>query len=98
MDIQVVVDYTSSLKKVIEKLAITASLQPIILKYPQSQVLFTEFGDSAINYELRAWTNEYIDWPKIKSELAISVYAALQDAGMSIPFPQRVVHMLKDDE
>ena len=35
------------------------------------------FGESAVNFELRAWTNHFERWPKIRTELAVEVYAAL---------------------
>lgn len=56
------------------------------------------FGDSSINFELRAWTDQFIDWVKIRSELAVAVYDAVQGAGMSFPFPQREVRLLKDEK
>jgi small-conductance mechanosensitive channel len=62
-----------------------------LLKNPAPQALFIAFGDSAIDFELRAWTSQFERWVTIRSELAIAVYAALQGAGMTIPFPQREV-------
>jgi hypothetical protein len=55
-----------------------------------------QFDDSSIDFELRAWTNQFERWPKIKTELAAGGYAALHAAGMSPPFPQREVRVLHD--
>ena len=71
---------------------------PRVLKNPPPQALFVGFGDSSINFELRAWTDQFIDWVKIRSELAVAVYDAVHAAGMSFPFPQRVVHLLHNSE
>jgi small-conductance mechanosensitive channel len=48
------------------------------------------------HFELRAWTDQFDDWPRIRSELAEAVYNAVYKAGMSFPFPQRDVHFLRD--
>jgi small-conductance mechanosensitive channel len=52
------------------------------------------FGDSAIHYELRVWIDDFAQWPRIHTEVAAAVYAALQDAGMHIAFPQREVRIV----
>ena len=49
------------------------------------------YGDSTINFELRAWTAEYQSWQQIRSELAVAVYDAVYAAGMTFSFPQRDV-------
>jgi small-conductance mechanosensitive channel len=54
---------------------------------PAPQAVFKAFGDGSINFELRAWTNRFERWPKIETELAGAIYAALHAAGMSLPFP-----------
>jgi small-conductance mechanosensitive channel len=54
------------------------------------------FGDSAINFELRAWTDQFDQWFQIRSQLAAAVYDAGQAAGISFPFPQREVRLLQD--
>lgn len=53
-------------------------------------------GDSAPNFELRAWTGDFGGWYQIRSELAVAVYDAGYAAGMSFPFPQREVRLLRD--
>jgi potassium efflux system protein len=69
---------------------------PQVLKIPPPQAVFVAFGDSAINFELRAWTDRFERWPVIAPELAIAVYAALPAAGMKIPFAQHEVRLLHD--
>ena len=66
------------------------------MKQPAPQAVFLAFGDSSINFELRAWTNHIERWATIKTALAAGVYAALRDAGMTFPFPQREVRLLRE--
>jgi small-conductance mechanosensitive channel len=56
------------------------------------------FGDSSINFELRAWTDQFDNWGAVRSELASAVYDAVYAAGMSFPFPQSEVRVLGDFE
>jgi len=96
IDIPVGVDYRSAPEKVVEVLEAVAGAHSEILKQPRPQAVFSTFGDSAINFELRAWTNHIERWATIQTELAVQVYAALREAGMTFPFPQREVRLLND--
>jgi potassium-dependent mechanosensitive channel len=58
-----------------------------VLKDPTPQALLIAFGDSAIDFELRAWTSHFERGPTIRSERAMAVYAALKGEGMTIPVP-----------
>jgi potassium-dependent mechanosensitive channel len=96
IDLAVGVDYGSAPERVVEVLESVARNHPAILKDPAPQAVFMKFDDSSIDFELRAWTNQFERWPKIQTELAAGVYAALHAAGMSLPFPQREVRVLHD--
>ncbi len=96
IDIPVGVDYGSAPEKVVEVLEEVASAHPEILQQPRPQAVFMAFGDSSVNFELRAWTNHIERWTIIQTELAVRVYAAVRAAGMSFPFPQREVRLLHD--
>jgi hypothetical protein len=51
---------------------------------PAPQAFFLGFDDSALRFELRAWTHRLDDLLGVKSDLGVSVYAALREAGMAI--------------
>ncbi len=96
IDLPVGVDYGSAPERVLEVLMSVARAHPQVLKDPAPQAIVVGFGDSSINFELRAWTNRFERWVTIKTELAVAVYAALRAAGMRFPFPQREVRLLGD--
>jgi small-conductance mechanosensitive channel len=98
IDLPVGVNYGSAPQQVIELLEGVAHANPRVLKYPPSQCLFLGYGDSSINFELRAWTDEYKSWQQIRSALAVAVYDAVRAAGITFPFPQRDVHMIQDEK
>jgi small-conductance mechanosensitive channel len=96
IDVPVGVDYGSPPEKVLEVLEAVARAHPDVLKDPAPVALFMAFGDSSINFELRAWTTQFERWPRIRTDLGVGVYAALRAAGMTFPFPQREVRILHD--
>jgi potassium-dependent mechanosensitive channel len=98
IDLPVGVNYASAPKQVIEVLETVARANPGVLEKPPPQCLFMGYGDSSINFELRAWTDQFNTWRAIRSELASAVYDAVRAAGMSFPFPQREVRLLRDPE
>jgi small-conductance mechanosensitive channel len=73
-----------------------AEENPDIMNKPKPYALFTEFGDSSLNFELRCWTDDFDDWLTIISQLRVDVNLALKNAGITIPFPQRDVHFYAD--
>jgi small-conductance mechanosensitive channel len=70
-----------------------------VLKDPPADVLFEEFGDSSLNFNLRVWTTEYSDKPKVlKSILYYSVFRKFSELNIEIPFPQRDLHIISGGE
>jgi small-conductance mechanosensitive channel len=96
VDLPVSVSYGSPPEQVVEALEAVARAHPQIMQSPPPQAVFTAFGDSSIDFELRAWTNRSDRWPKIRTELAAAIYAALPAAGMTFPFPQREIRLLRE--
>ena len=97
IDLPVGVNYGVTPQAVIELLEKTAQAHAAVLKNPPPQGLFMGYGDSSINFELRAWTAQFSNWSAIRSELAAAVYDAVYAAGMAFPFPQRDVRILGDE-
>ena len=95
IDLPVGVSYGTAPKKVIELLEGAARAHPQVLANPAPRALFMSYGDSSINFELRAWV-EFGNWQQIHSDLTVAVYDALYAAGITIPFPQRDVHLIRD--
>lgn len=59
-------------------------------------VIFTGFGDSALELELRCWINVYADKPKLIGRINEAAYKALNAANIEIPYPQRVLWMKRE--
>ena len=62
-----------------------------ILKDPVPEVYVDSLGDSAVNLTLRFWANNDVFWPARFNVIEQSKLR-FDEAGIEIPFPQRVVH------
>jgi len=87
--IPVGVDYGSDPVIVTETLLKSAYMEPAVLYEPAPLVIFTGFGDSSLDFELRVWVNRIDKEPDIKSSLYFIIEYNLRQQGISIPFPQR---------
>ena len=61
---------------------------------PAPQAYVHEFGDSSINFAMRFWHEASIgqEWA-VRDSVTEAVHEALNDAGIEIPCPQRVVEI-----
>lgn len=80
---------------VIRRLLIeVADENPGVLQNPKPDVLFEEFGDSSLNFNLRVWSQEYSDRPQVlKSQLYYAIFEKFKEHNIEIPFPQRDLHL-----
>ncbi len=93
IDVNVGVAYGSDPKRVLELLMEVTRSTPGIAELPAPAVLFVGFGASSLDFSIRSWTNNFGDWVKIRSDLHVRVYEALQQDGIEIPFPQQDLHL-----
>lgn len=63
-----------------------------VLKDPPMQVAVSELGDSSVNFVTRAWVNAKDYWGVV-FETTEAVKKRFDAEGISIPFPQRDVHV-----
>ena len=60
---------------------------------PEPRVLFREFGDSSLNFELRVFLLNVDSRLSVISDLNFAIDKAFREAGIEIPFPQRDLHV-----
>ena len=88
------VSYDSDPQRVREILVSVARNHPDVLADPLPEVIFTEFGDSSLNFNLRVWTIQQVQTPsRLKSDLYFSIFESFRNEGIEIPFPQRDLHV-----
>ncbi|MEC7883434.1 MAG: mechanosensitive ion channel domain-containing protein [Verrucomicrobiota bacterium] len=88
------VAYATDLKLLQNLLLESALEHPKALRDPKPVVLFTEFGDNSLNFELAVWTQEMTATPiHFTSEMNFIIEEKLRENGIEIPFPQRDLHV-----
>jgi small-conductance mechanosensitive channel len=91
------VAYGSSVQQVMDILLAIANDHALVLKNQPGiappKVLFTAFGDNALQFELRCFIRQIDRMPDTISEMNIAIEKAFREAGITIPFPQRDVHV-----
>lgn len=95
MELAVGVAYGTDPQVVIDILVGVAKDHPDVLSDPEPATLFLGFGASSLDFQLRAWTRT--DYVRVSSDLLVGVNAALAEAGIEIPFPQRDLHLRSVD-
>lgn len=90
------VAYGSSSRKVAELLHKAVNDIPQILKYPEPVVLFTDFAESALMFEVFFWmqiSQQLLDSRIVRSNLRFRIDELFNEAGITISFPQRDIHL-----
>lgn len=94
------ISYNDDPEKAIEVIKKICVDHPAVLSEPAPKVLLWEYADSAliIRIQLFSQIRGAIGRVDMRSQLLLSIRRALQDAGMSIPFPQRDLHIIKQPD
>lgn len=88
------VSYKEDPEKIKNILVKIATDNPGVLKTPEPDVLFDEFDESSLNFDLRVWTSEYVNKLKVlKSQLYFEIFRRFKEENVEIPFPQRDIHI-----
>jgi small-conductance mechanosensitive channel len=91
--IKVGVAYGTDVDKLEEILLSIARNNPLVVSHPEPRVRFRLFGDSSLDFELLCWAHRPQDKGVLVHELNKEIYKSLDKSGITIPFPQRDVHM-----
>ena len=94
MDLDIGIGYDSSLDTA-ETALMSLAADPRVLSDPVPRFLVVSYGDSAINVRLRAYAS-YDDFFDLYWDLNRRLKGVLDEHGIEIPFPQRVIHNLDD--
>jgi potassium efflux system protein len=66
---------------------------PDVLESPPPSVFFADFGDSSLDFEIRAFVGSFNQRLRVQHELLFAVEAVLRENSVEIPFPQRDLHI-----
>jgi len=91
--IPVGIAYGSDTKLAKELLLEVAGKNPRAISEPAADAVFKGFGDNSLNFELRVYIDGIDDYIPMLHELNVAIDDAFKEAGVTIAFPQRDVHL-----
>ena len=95
MEIAVSASYQDKAEDVKAALADAVSQFPAIFQDPAPEIRLSGYGDSGVNYLIRAWTTTGDYW-NTYYQLLEAILPAFQRRGVSMPYPQMDVHLIPD--
>ncbi len=90
------VAYGTDVEKVKEILLNIAEEHDRVMDLPEPSVYFEEFGNSSLNFRLTCWISDPKFRQEVKSDLNFEVNRRFKEEDITIPFPQRDVHIKGD--
>jgi small-conductance mechanosensitive channel len=91
------VAYGSDVELVMESIKKCADDHDKVDKYPPPFVRFENFGNSSLDFSVYFWSSENMAIENIKSDIRVAIDKAFREKDITIPFPQRDLHIIKDD-
>jgi small-conductance mechanosensitive channel len=94
LTVNVSVGYDSDVERVREILCAAAAASERVLREPAPAAYLAGFGADGLDFSLALWiTDPENGQLSLRSEINLAVLRGLREAGIDIPYPQRVVHM-----
>lgn len=97
VELPVGVAYGTDPKLVTRLLEQAATAHESVLTSPAPMVLFKDFAESSLSFELQFWVMQESNGTKVKSEVGLVIMQLLDHAGIEIPFPQRDLRLRSVD-
>ncbi len=91
--INVGIAYGSDVRRAHDTVMSAVTAHPLVLNDPVPTVTFDLFGDSALNFTVRCVLARMEDRLAVIHDLHEAIHRELNAVGISIPFPQRDVHL-----
>ncbi len=94
-NVEVGVAYGSDVQLVKKLLLQAASTHPDFISVPEPLVVFTDFGESSLNFKLIFTLNDSFKAIFKKSDIRFEIDRLFRENNISIPFPQRDIHIIQ---
>ena len=96
IDVPIGVSYKSDPFKVREVLIKNLYEIEDVLKNPEINLYFTNFGESSLDFQVSVWTDNALKKKVIESDVRYAIWKSLKENNIEIPFPQLDVHMKEE--
>lgn len=97
VDLEIGVSYDDDIDKVRSTIQSLVDADERILKDPPCQIVVGKLADSSVNFLVRPWTATADYWP-VTFDLTEALKKRFDEEGISIPYPQRDVHIIAQGE
>ena len=94
VDLALGIGYDDDIGSAVEAVKATIAADARVLKDPEPMVAVSELADSSVNLVIRVWC-QAADYWDLKFDLTRALKEKMDSAGISIPYPQRTVHMIQ---
>lgn len=95
VDLIIGVDYGDDLKVARDTIQKVLDGHDKVLADPAPVIMMMDLGESSVDFAVRPWVDAADYWP-VRGELMEQIKTELENAGCSIPFPQRTVHHINE--
>ncbi len=95
VDLLIGIDYGDDIDKAFETIRAVIAADDRIHGEPEPMLAVGELADSSVNIVIRVWSDAGDYWP-VKFDTTKAIKEAFDKAGISLPFPQRTVHVVGD--
>ena len=93
IDLVIGVGYGDNVTRAKEIIQSVLAAEGRVLRDPAAVIMMLELGESSVNFAVRPWVATADYWAA-RGDLLEGIKLALEDNGLSIPFPQRDVHLI----
>ncbi len=85
------ISYSDDAGKAVEVIRRVVDSHPFALRNPPPAIFVDSLGDSSVNIVVKIWAPSTV-WYDVKMDLLWRIKVELEKEGITIPFPQRVIH------
>lgn len=96
-DLSTSISYDDDIQTARDVMLECAENHPLVMAEPEPVTLVNRMGDSGIEITLRYWFYR-TDFIQVFSDLTQDVKIALEEAGLTIPFPHRTLYLRQDED
>jgi small conductance mechanosensitive channel len=94
VDLALGISYQDNIGMAIEAINQTIAADQRVLKDPEPMVAVSDLAESSVKFVIRIWCQAADYWP-LKFDMTRALKEKMDSEGISIPYPQRTVHMIQ---
>lgn len=94
IDLVIGIGYDDDIKKARDLIKQVLDAEATVLKDPEPTIMLLELGESSVDFAVRPWVKSGDYWTT-RAALLETIKTRFDEQGISIPYPQRDIHMIQ---